>query len=85
MNYYMEDSMKIGYKLLLICYFGVLYAQYPYCAGDQVSITHQNISHEVCAGFEDYEIGDTFKLSDYNGDLNGGNYQIIFIDMSASW
>jgi hypothetical protein len=39
----------------------------------------------VCAGFEDYEIGDTFKLSDYNGELNGGNYHIIFIDLSASW
>ena len=29
--------------------------------------------------------GDTFKLADYNGELNGGNYHIIFIDMSASW
>ena len=77
--------MKIGNKLLVICCFGVLYAQNPYCAGEQVSINHQNISHEVCAGFEDYETGDTFKLSDYNGELNGGNYHIIFIDMSASW
>jgi len=24
-------------------------------------------------------------LADYNGELNGGNYHIIFIDMSASW
>ena len=81
----MEDSMKIGNKLLVICCFGVLYAQNPYCAGEQVSTAHQNISHEVCAGFEGYETGDTFKLSDYNGELNGGNYHIIFIDMSASW
>ena len=77
--------MKIGFKYLLISFFGILNAQNPYCAGEQVSINHQNISHEVCAGFEDYETGDTFKLSDYNGDLNGGNYHIIFIDMSASW
>ena len=29
--------------------------------------------------------GDTFKLADWNGDLNGGQYHVIFIDMSASW
>ena len=34
---------------------------------------------------EDYETGDSFKLADYNGELNGGDYNIIFIDMSASW
>ena len=70
-------------SLFLIC-LRMLSAQ-TYCSGDQVSIVHQNISHEVCAGFEDYETGDTFKLSDYNGELNGGNYHIILIDMSASW
>ena len=56
-----------------------------YCSGDQVSQIHQDISHEVCAGFEDYATGNVFKLADYNGDLNGGNYNIILIDMSASW
>jgi hypothetical protein len=25
------------------------------------------------------------KLADYNGDLNGGQYHVIFIDMSNSW
>ena len=80
----MEDRMRIGIILVLLSSFSMLSAQ-TYCAGDQVSTTHQNISHEVCAGFEDYETGDTFKLSDYNGELNGGNYHIILIDMSASW
>ena len=70
-------------SVFLIC-LRMLSAQ-TYCSGDQVSIVHQNISHEVCAGFGDYETGDTFKLSDYNGELNGGDYHIIFIDMSASW
>ena len=76
--------MKIGITLVLLSSFSMLSAQ-TYCSGEQVSATHQNINHEVCAGFEDYEIGDTFKLSDYNGELNGGDYNIIFIDMSASW
>ena len=56
-----------------------------YCAGDQISISDQNIEHVVGAGYGDYEVGDTFKLADLNGDLNGGNYYITFIDMSASW
>ena len=82
-NDYMEDRMRIGI-IVVFFYFGMLSAQ-TYCSGDQVSTAHQNISHEVCAGFEGYETGDTFKLSDYNGELNGGNYHIILIDMSASW
>jgi len=76
--------MKSGIIFVFLCAFSMLSAQ-TYCAGDQISSTHQNQGHEVCAGFEDYETGDTFKIADYNGDLNGGNYKIIFIDMSASW
>ena len=84
MNDYMEDQMRIGIIFVFISCFSMLSTQ-TYCSGDQVSAAHQNINHEVCAGFEDYETGDIFKLSDYNGELNGGNYHIIFIDMSASW
>ena len=69
---------------ILLFSFASLQAQ-TYCAGDQVSLDHQNIEHVVGAGHEDYIAGDTFRLSDWNGDLNGGNYHIIFIDMSASW
>ena len=76
--------MRIKLLIIFLSCFSMLFPQ-TYCAGDQVSADHQNINHEVCAGFEDYETGDTFKLSDYNGELNGGNYHIIFIDMSASW
>ena len=81
----MEDRMKIGIILVLLSSFSRLFSQNPYCAGEQISISHQNLDHEVCAGFEDYQTGDTFRLADYNGELNGGNYHIIFIDMSASW
>ena len=83
-NDYMGDQMTIGIIVILLSSFSMLSAQ-TYCAGDQVSISHQNISHEVCAGVEDYSTGSEFKLADYNGELNGGNYHIIFIDMSASW
>ena len=76
--------MRIGILFVLLSSFSMLSAL-PYCAGDQVSTAHQNISHEVCAGIEDYPTGSEFKLADYNGELNGGNYHIKFIDMSASW
>ena len=62
----------------------VLSAQ-TYCAGEQISISDQNLIHPVGAGTEEYNVGDNFKLADWNGDLNGGNYHVIFIDMSASW
>ena len=69
---------------ILVFLLASLQAQ-TYCAGDQISLDHQNIEHVVGAGYEDYEIGDTFRLADWNGELNGGNYHVIFIDMSASW
>jgi len=56
-----------------------------YCAGDQISLTHQNQEHLVGAGYGGYEENDIFKLADYNGALNGGSYHVIFIDMSNSW
>jgi len=56
-----------------------------YCAGEQVSIDDQNYGFEVCYASHDYNVGDIWKMSDYNGDLNGGDYHITFIDLSASW
>lgn len=74
------------YRILFIILFSLnIISAQTYCAGEQISITHQNLTHTVGAGTEDYNIGDQFKLADWNGDLNGGNYHVIFIDMSASW
>ena len=72
------------YLVIIMLCFTVSYAQ-TYCAGDQVSISHQNQAHVVGAPIEGYEEGGEFRLADWNGDLNGGQYHIIFIDMSASW
>ena len=80
----MRKYYLLFYILFYVFCLNILSAQ-TYCAGDRISTDHQNQPHEVCAGFENYETGDTFKLSDYNGELNGGNYHIILIDMSASW
>ena len=72
------------YLLIIMLYFTAGYAQ-TYCAGDQVSLNDQNATHFVGAAYDDYQVGDDFKLADWNGDLNGGQYHVIFIDMSASW
>ena len=73
-------------NLLLVSLFFISFGlSQTYCAGDQISLSHQNLEHVVGAGHGDYENGDVFKLADYNGDLNGGEYHVIFIDMSASW
>ena len=74
------------YKIIItMLLFSAISFPQTYCAGDQVSLTHQNASHPVGAAYDDYQIGDDFRLVDWNGELNGGEYHIIFIDMSASW
>jgi hypothetical protein len=72
-------------KLLsLIAVVGMLsfaHATY-YNVGQTVTSSDQNIAFDVCYG--DYS-SSTLSLADFNGDLNGGNYKVIHIDMSASW
>ena len=58
----MEKYMKNGILFISIILFNMLSAQ-NYCAGDEISVAHQNIEHTVCAGYEDYENGDIFKLT----------------------
>ena len=76
--------MKSGIIIVLMSCFSMLSAQ-SYCAGDQINASDLDTQYEVCYGSGNYETGDTFKLLDYNGELNGGDYHIILIDMSASW
>lgn len=69
---------------LSLLLFTIAYSQ-EYCAGDQISIAHQNEEHLVGAGYDGYDTGDIFRLADFNGELNGGQHHVIFIDMSNSW
>ena len=61
----------------------IAYTQY--CAGEQITDSDLNTQFEVCYGSGNYETGDTWSLSDYDGSQNGGNYHVIFMDMSATW
>ena len=65
-------------SLLLTASFAV------YNVGQTVSTSDQNIVLEGCDTNSEY-YGEDFKLADWNGDLNGGEYHVIWLDMSASW
>ena len=72
------------FLIIVVLSFSFTYAQ-TYCAGDQISSSDLNTQYEVCYGSGDYETGDSWSLADYDGSQNGGNYHVIFMDMSATW
>ena len=72
------------YLLTIICMISFSFPAY-YSPGMTMTNSHQNQSHSVCYGETDYGTPSSLRFADYNGDLNGGDYHIIFIDMSASW
>ena len=76
--------MRFEIIFVLSSYFSMLFAQ-TYCAGDQINGFDLNNQYEVCYGSGNYETGDSWSLSDYDGTQNGGQYKILFIDMSATW
>ena len=58
------------YKYILIVIFTLTFMNaQTYCAGDQVSSTHQNSIHLVGAGYDDYEAGDIVDTDQETGIL----------------
>ena len=72
--------MKKCILIMPLSFLGLLFGVYN--VGQTVSINDQNVSLDICYG--NYPT-DTFSLADLNGDLNGGEYHVIFMDMTASW
>tara|TARA_Y100001970_G_C13643838_1_gene560214 strand:+ start:224 stop:511 length:288 start_codon:yes stop_codon:yes gene_type:complete len=70
---------KLIYIIILFSF------SFNYGVGDIVSISDQNVTKETCYAGNGYEVGDDWKLADWNGSLNGGHYNVIFIDMSTTW
>ena len=57
-----------------------------YEVGETISLITQNKSFDICHGEDLDPNGDAiFQFSEYNGDLNGGDYNVIFLEMTASW
>ena len=66
------------FLLISMSSFSLLFA---YIEGDYVNMIDQMKEFDICYG----SVNDMLTLADYNGDLNGGMYHVIHIDMSASW
>ena len=84
--------------VLTFLFTSFLYSEFSYCpiennisnrslysVGDTLSLEDQNISFPVCNGSGNYSTGDSFSFSDFNGELNSGNYKITLISMNATW
>ena len=67
--------------ILFLLSFSLILSEY-YEIGSIMSIEDQNQEFDICYG--DYQ-NETFKFSDFNGALNGGNYKVILVRMNATW
>ena len=72
---------------LLLIFISMLLADHRayYSVGDTLTFEDQNLEYNVCHGDGNYEIGDSFSFSDYNGAVNGGNYKVSLVSMNATW
>jgi len=69
--------------LLITILLGLSMANYG--VGETVTMEDQNIPKPTCYAGNGYNVPDSWSLADWNGAINGDNYNVIFIDMSASW
>ena len=54
--------------------------------GETISMVHQNTDFPICYAPElDPNNDGIFNFAEYNGDLNGGQYYVIFLEMMATW
>ena len=56
-----------------------------YDIGDTLSIEDLQRPYNVCHSDDNYLVGETFTLNDFNGHENDGNFNIIIISMNATW
>ena len=70
------------YHLILI----ILSFSFAYEVGETISMAHQNMDFDICYATDlDPNNDGVFNFSEYNGDLNGGQYYVIFLEMMATW
>jgi len=53
-----------------------------YEIGDTMTVADQYFEYDVCYGEYPEEV---FKFADINGAINGGDYKVAVIGMSATW
>ena len=69
-------------QIICITFFALAFASYN--VGDSISDNHLNQEFDLCYS-QPGTMDNTIKLGDYNGNTNGGDYNVIVIDMSATW
>ena len=73
--------MKNKFYLILLVGTALTYE-----VGETISMNHQNMDFDICYAPQlDPNDDGVFNFSEYNGDLNGGQYYVIFLEMMASW
>ena len=77
-----KGKLLMVQSLLLILVITVWAFGGYYETGDTLSPDHQNIPYTICYG--EYPI-DNLQLSDFNGYQNGGDFNIIWLEMLATW
>ena len=55
-----------------------------YNVGDKINDNHLNQQFDLCYPSSNSS-SNSFSLSDFDGNSNGGNYHVLVIDMSATW
>ena len=73
--------MKNKFSLVVIISLSSLFSGYN--IGDQLSADHQNMEFGFC--YPETQEGNIFSFAQHNGDLNGGNYKVLMIEVSTSW
>jgi len=64
----------------------IINISFAYDVGETISLFHQNTDFDICYAPElDPNNDGVFNFAEYNGELNGGEYHVIFIEMAASW
>ena len=74
-------------RFLSISMILVSFAFSVYNVGQQISVSDQQLTKEVCYAplGSNLTTGDDFNLYNLNGEYNAGNYHVLFLAMHASW
>ena len=72
-------------KMIIFLCFCLNFIFCIYNVGQTISTSDQNAVLNVCDETTEYSVGDELKLSDWNGSTNGGDYHVVWLEMSASW
>ena len=69
------------YTFFTVILFTQLLALYD--VGDTMSPEDQNMEFGFC--YPDILVGNSFSFVQHNGSSNSGNFQVLMIEVSASW